>query len=79
MARPSPEPDSFGVGRAHAAIRVIFLLIVAVKVYCGDLDAERPGFMTGRKGNYEIVEIMGLYWHSIDLVWVFIFAFFYLW
>ncbi|RUV38492.1 bb3-type cytochrome oxidase subunit IV, partial [Mesorhizobium sp. M1A.T.Ca.IN.004.03.1.1] len=22
---------------------------------------------------------MGLYWHFVDLVWVFIFAFFYLW
>ncbi|TIT87476.1 MAG: bb3-type cytochrome oxidase subunit IV, partial [Mesorhizobium sp.] len=28
---------------------------------------------------YENVEIMGLYWHFVDLVWVFIFAFFYLW
>ena len=27
---------------------------------------------------YEIVEIAGLYWHFVDLVWVFIFAFFYL-
>ncbi|MGI9237015.1 MAG: bb3-type cytochrome oxidase subunit IV, partial [Woeseiaceae bacterium] len=27
----------------------------------------------------EIVEITGLYWHFVDLVWVFIFAFFYLW
>jgi hypothetical protein len=39
----------------------------------------RRGFFTSRKGNYEIVEIMGLYWHFVDLVWVFIFAFFYLW
>ena len=30
-------------------------------------------------GRYEIVEITGLYWHFVDLVWVFIFAFFYLW
>ena len=30
-------------------------------------------------GGYEIVEITGLYWHFVDLVWVFIFAFFYLW
>ena len=30
-------------------------------------------------GRYENVEIMGLYWHFVDLVWVFIFAFFYLW
>lgn len=27
----------------------------------------------------ESVEIVGLYWHFVDLVWVFIFAFFYLW
>jgi cytochrome c oxidase subunit 3 len=52
---------------------------VAIKVLRGDLDNEKPGFMTGRKGNYEIVETMGLYWHFVDLVWVFIFAFFYLW
>jgi cytochrome c oxidase subunit 3 len=25
------------------------------------------------------VEVTGLYWHFVDLVWVFIFAFFYLW
>ncbi|MEO1932611.1 MAG: bb3-type cytochrome oxidase subunit IV, partial [Pseudohongiella sp.] len=27
---------------------------------------------------FEIVEIVGLYWHFVDLVWVFIFALFYL-
>ena len=32
-----------------------------------------------RKGTYETVEVAGLYWHFVDLVWVFIFAFFYLW
>ena len=32
-----------------------------------------------KTGNYQIVEIAGLYWHFVDLVWVFIFAFFYLW
>ena len=48
-------------------------------VWRGDLDHQRPGFLTGRRGNYEIVETMGLYWHFVDLVWVFIFAFFYLW
>lgn len=63
----------------HVSVGVIFLLIVAAKVWRGDLDRERPGFLTGRKGNYEMVEIMGLYWHFVDLVWVFIFAFFYLW
>ena len=68
-----------GFHGTHVSIGVIFLIIVAVKVYRGDLDNERPGFLTGRKGNYEIVEIIGLYWHFVDLVWVFIFAFFYLW
>ncbi len=68
-----------GFHGTHVSIGVIFLIIVAVKVYRGDLDHERPGFLTGRKGNYEIVEIMGLYWHFVDLVWVFIFALFYLW
>ena len=68
-----------GFHGTHVTIGVIFLIIVAVKVIRGDLDHERPGFLTGRKGNYEIVETMGLYWHFVDLVWVFIFAFFYLW
>ena len=68
-----------GFHGTHVTIGVIFLVIVAVKVWRGDLDAQRPGFLTGRRGNYEIVETMGLYWHFVDLVWVFIFAFFYLW
>jgi cytochrome c oxidase subunit 3 len=68
-----------GFHGTHVTIGVIFLIIVAVKVLRGDLDHQRPGFLTGRKGNYEIVEIMGLYWHFVDLVWVFIFAVFYLW
>ena len=68
-----------GFHGTHVTIGVIFLIIVATKVRRGDLDHERPGFLTGRRGNYEIVEIMGLYWHFVDLVWVFIFAFFYLW
>lgn len=68
-----------GFHGTHVTIGVIFLLIVARKVWRGDYDVERRGFFTSRKGNYEAVEIMGLYWHFVDLVWVFIFAFFYLW
>jgi cytochrome c oxidase subunit 3 len=68
-----------GFHGTHVTIGVIFLFIVAAKVWRGDLDQQRPGFLTGRRGNYEIVETMGLYWHFVDLVWVFIFAFFYLW
>ncbi len=68
-----------GFHGTHVTFGVIFLLIVARKVWRGDYDTGRRGFFTSRKGQYESVEIMGLYWHFVDLVWVFIFAFFYLW
>jgi cytochrome c oxidase subunit 3 len=54
----------------HVTGGVIYLLYVATKVLNGFYD---------RKGTYETVEVVGLYWHFVDLVWVFIFAFFYLW
>jgi cytochrome c oxidase subunit 3 len=53
----------------HVSAGVIYLSVVAVKVQRGKYD----------KKGYQIVEITGLYWHFVDLVWVFIFAFFYLW
>ena len=68
-----------GFHGTHVTIGVIFLFIIAAKVRRGRFDDESPGFMTGRKGRYEMVETMGLYWHFVDLVWVFIFALFYLW
>ena len=54
----------------HVSIGVIYLCTVAFKVYRGDFD---------KTGSYAAVEIAGLYWHFVDLVWVFIFALFYLW
>ncbi len=68
-----------GFHGTHVTIGVIFLLLMARKVWRGDFDTGRKGFFTSRKGRWEIVEITGLYWHFVDLVWVFIFAFFYLW
>ena len=68
-----------GFHGTHVTIGVIFLIAIARKVWRGDFDVERRGFFTSRKGYYEIVEITGLYWHFVDLVWVFIFALFYLW
>jgi cytochrome c oxidase subunit III len=68
-----------GFHGTHVTIGVIFLLIVARKVWRGDYETGRRGYFTSRRGDYEQVEIMGLYWHFVDLVWVFIFAFFYLW
>ncbi len=54
----------------HVSVGVIILLVVATKVLRGRYD---------RASDYSAVEIAGLYWHFVDLVWVFIFAFFYLW
>ncbi|RJF95935.1 heme-copper oxidase subunit III family protein [Noviherbaspirillum saxi] len=54
----------------HVSGGVIYLLIVALRVLRGRYE---------HSGNYQIVEIAGLYWHFVDLVWVFIFALFYLW
>jgi len=68
-----------GFHGTHVTIGVIFLILMSRKVLRGDFDTERRGFFTSRKGRYEIVEITGLYWHFVDLVWVFIFALFYLW
>jgi cytochrome c oxidase subunit 3 len=31
-----------------------------------------------RRGHYEMIEKVGLYWHFVDLVWVFVFTCFYL-
>jgi cytochrome c oxidase subunit III len=50
----------------HVTGGVILLLVFANRVLRGRADAGT-------------VEIVGLYWHFVDLVWVFIFAFFYLW
>jgi len=55
----------------HVSAGVIYLVVVALRL--------RSGFYDRTRGNYEMVEIAGLYWHFVDLVWVFIFAFFYLW
>ncbi len=53
----------------HVSAGVAYLGVVAYRVWRGRYE---------EKG-YDIVEITGLYWHFVDLVWVFIFAFFYLW
>ena len=53
----------------HVSAGVVYLSIISYRVWRGRYD----------NTNFEIVEITGLYWHFVDLVWVFIFAFFYLW
>ena len=54
----------------HVSIGVVYLTIVAKRVLDGRYD---------RLNDYQMVEVAGLYWHFVDLVWIFIFAFFSLW
>jgi len=53
----------------HVFSGVIINLIVFIMVIRGVFE---------RRGHYEMVEKVGLYWHFVDLVWVFVFTFFYL-
>ncbi len=53
----------------HVFSGVLLNIIVFIIVAKGALE---------RKKDYELVEKVGLYWHFVDLVWVFVFTFFYL-
>ena len=53
----------------HVFSGVIINIIIFFNVIIGTYD---------RRGHYEMVEKVGLYWHFVDLVWVFVFTFFYL-
>ncbi|EAS20502.1 cytochrome c oxidase subunit 3 [Nonlabens mediterrranea] len=53
----------------HVFSGVVFNLIIFFNVLLGTYE---------RRGSYEMVEKVGLYWHFVDLVWVFVFTFFYL-
>ncbi|MGF1557777.1 MAG: cytochrome c oxidase subunit 3 [Flavobacteriaceae bacterium] len=53
----------------HVFSGVIINIIIFFNVILGTYE---------RRGHYEMVEKVGLYWHFVDLVWVFVFTFFYL-
>ncbi|MFL0354156.1 cytochrome c oxidase subunit 3 [Xanthomarina sp. GH4-25] len=53
----------------HVSIGVLLNIIIFFNVILGTYE---------RRGSYEMVEKVGLYWHFVDLVWVFVFTFFYL-
>jgi len=53
----------------HVFSGIVFNIIVFFNVILGTYE---------KRGHYEMVEKVGLYWHFVDLVWVFVFTFFYL-
>ena len=53
----------------HVLSGIIINIIIFFNVLIGTYE---------KKGHYEMVEKVGLYWHFVDLVWVFVFTFFYL-
>ncbi len=58
-----------GFHGTHVFSGVVLNFIIFLNVIKGTYE---------RRGHYEMVEKVGLYWHFVDLVWVFVFTFFYL-
>lgn len=70
---PQPFADFFffitGFHGFHVFSGVMFNFLIYYNTVTG---------VYARRGHYEMVEKVGLYWHFVDLVWVFVFTFFYL-
>jgi cytochrome c oxidase subunit 3 len=54
-----------GLHMTHVAVGVVYLAVIAIRFSRGALSAED-------------VEVSGLYWHFVDLVWMFVFPLIYL-
>jgi cytochrome c oxidase subunit III len=73
----TPGPSAYGMfffcvtgfHGFHVFSGVIINVIILINAVNGTYE---------KRGHYEMVEKTGLYWHFIDLVWVFVFTFFYL-
>jgi cytochrome c oxidase subunit 3 len=70
---PAPFAQLFffitGFHGFHVTIGVVLLFLAFYQAAVGVYE---------ERGHYEMVEKIGLYWHFVDLVWVFVFTFFYL-
>ncbi|WP_026998390.1 cytochrome c oxidase subunit 3 [Eisenibacter elegans] len=61
----------------HVTSGVVINIIIFYNVIMGIYDRPDRPLDPGAEP-YEMVEKVGLYWHFVDLVWVFVFTFFYL-
>jgi len=58
-----------GFHGCHVLSGVVFNVMILINTVNGTYE---------RRGHYEMIEKVGLYWHFVDLVWVFVFTCFYL-
>jgi cytochrome c oxidase subunit 3 len=52
----------------HIVVGMVLLSVIAVKIHKGTIN----------KDNYALLENGGLYWHLVDLIWIFLFPLMYL-
>jgi len=52
----------------HIIIGLVFIAVITVKIYRDKITYD----------NFVLLENSGLYWHLVDLIWIFLFPLFYL-
>ena len=57
-----------GLHALHIIIGLVFIAVIARLIIKDKIDS----------GNYVLLENSGLYWHLVDLIWIFLFPLFYL-
>ena len=57
-----------GLHASHVTIGIVLLAVMAIRASRGVFTAQY----------YTPIEISGLYWHFVDLVWIFLFPLYYL-
>jgi cytochrome c oxidase subunit III len=57
-----------GLHALHIIIGLVFIMVITVSIIKDKITSE----------NYVLLENSGLYWHLVDLIWIFLFPLFYL-
>ncbi|PIQ35439.1 MAG: cytochrome C oxidase subunit III [Bacteroidetes bacterium CG18_big_fil_WC_8_21_14_2_50_41_14] len=57
-----------GLHGLHVIVGGIFIMVVVAKIKSGKVN----------KSRYQLLENSGLYWHLVDLIWIYLFPLFYL-
>jgi cytochrome c oxidase subunit 3 len=57
-----------GLHALHIIIGLVFIIVITFSIKKDKINPE----------NYVLLENSGLYWHLVDLIWIFLFPLFYL-